>query len=97
MERRVKTGVKAHSERCCNDRDESSQVQEKRMQEQGRREDGREAWKGKKMEITVDTVLRAREEMMKNKAKGMSDCLVTEMLQRKGRCTGNDDNPAQEG
>ena len=43
--------------------------------------DSLKAWTGRKVEITVDRVLRARGKTMKNKAYGRSDYLVTEMLQ----------------
>ena len=36
---------------------------------------------GIRTRITIDRVLRARGKMMKNKANGPADCLVTEMLQ----------------
>ena len=39
------------------------------------------ALRGGRIRITVDRALRAREKMMKNKANGPVDCLVTEMLQ----------------
>ena len=60
--------VKAHRERCCDDKDG---IQERHG------EDCLEAWIGRKVEIT-DRVLRARGKMMKKKA---GDCLVTERLQ----------------
>ena len=39
------------------------------------------ALQGRRIQITADWVLRARGKMMKNKANGPADCLVTEMLQ----------------
>ena len=38
--------VRAHCERCHDDKEEPSQVQEQRIQEQRRRGDSREAWTG---------------------------------------------------
>ena len=73
--------VKAHCERCYDDKDETSQMQEERIQEQRLRGDCLEAWTGKEVQITVDRVLRARPKMMKNKANGPSDCWVADMLQ----------------
>ena len=35
----------------------------------------------RRVTITVDEVLRARGEMLRNKANGPADCLLTEMLQ----------------
>ena len=55
-------------------------MQAERIQEQRRRRDSLVAWRMKKVEITVDRVLRARGKMEKNKANGPGDCLVTEML-----------------
>ena len=39
------------------------------------------ALQGRRKRITIDRVLRARGKIMKNKANGPADCLVTEMLQ----------------
>ena len=57
-------------------------MQGSRIQEKRRRGDCLEAWTGRKVEITVDRLLRARWKMMKNKANGPRDCL-TEMLQER--------------
>ena len=73
--------VKAHCERCYDDKDETSQMQEERIQEQRHRGDCLEAGTGQKVQITVDRVLRARPKMMKNKANGPSDCWLAEMSQ----------------
>ena len=72
--------VKVHCERCHDDKDETSQMQEDRIQ-QRRRGSGLEAWTGRMMEITVGKVLRARGNLMKNKGNGPSDCLLTEMYE----------------
>ena len=42
--------MKAHCERCYDDKDETSQMQEERIQEQRRRRDSLEAWTGRKVE-----------------------------------------------
>ena len=60
----------------CTPLAQSSPKKEKWIQEQRRRRDGREAWGGKELEITIDGVLRTRGKMMNNKANGPSDCLV---------------------
>ena len=60
--------VKVHCERCHDDKDETSQMQEDRIQ-QRRRGSGLEAWTGRMMEITIGKVLRARGNMLKNNAK----------------------------
>ena len=56
--------AKAHSERCYDDKDETSQMQEERIQEQRQSGDCLE-WTGRKVDITVDRVLRARGKMKK--------------------------------
>ena len=65
--------VKTHCEGCHDNKDESSQVQDERMQEQ-RRRDCCEAWEGEK------SCSQQTGKMMKIKANCPSDCLVTEML-----------------
>ena len=61
--------VRTHCERCYDDKNESSQVQEERTQEPRRREDGRKAWEGKTIMVTVE-------------ARGPSDGLVPENVAR---------------
>ena len=39
------------------------------------------ALRGRRIQITIERILRARGKMMKNKANRAADCLVTEMLQ----------------
>ena len=57
------------------DKDKTSQVQAERIRGQ--------RWRGDSLEaLTVDRVFRARGKMMKIKANGPRDCLVTEMLQK---------------
>ena len=58
--------VKAHCERCHDDKNETKQVQEERIQEQRHTGDSLVAWTGRKVE---------------NKANGLGDCLATEMVQ----------------
>ena len=77
--------VTALCERCHNDKDETSEVQAERIQEQRRRGDSLVAWRRRKVKITVDRVRQARGEMMKNKANSPSDCLVTEMFRVRAR------------
>ena len=45
--------VEVHVERCFDDKVETSQMQQERIQEQRRRGDGLEAWTGRKTEILV--------------------------------------------
>ena len=72
--------VKAHCETCCDNKDETSEVQAGRIRDQRRSGDRLVAWSGRKVEVTVDNVLHARWKMMENKANGPRDCLVTEMM-----------------
>ena len=67
--------VLSHCERCHDDEVEPSWVQERRV-----RCDSREAWTEKRVEVTEDRALRAREKMMKNKADGLMDGLVSECM-----------------
>ena len=62
------------------DKDETTLMQEVRTQER-RRGDGPAAWTKRKVEITVDRVLRPRGTMTKNMANGPRNCMVTEVLQ----------------
>ena len=64
--------VKAHCERCYDDKDETSQTQEERIQEQRHSGNSLVAWTGRKVEAC---------RMMMNKGNGPSDCTVTAMLQ----------------
>ena len=73
--------VRAHCESCYGDKDETSEVQAKRIRDRRRRGDSLVSWQGRRVQITVDRVLRARGKMMKNNANGPSDCLVAEVLQ----------------
>ena len=50
--------MEAHCERCC----EASQTQEGRTQEQRQGGDCLEAWTGRKVEITVHSVLKGSRE-----------------------------------
>ena len=72
--------VRAHCERCYDDKGETSEVQAERILCQRRRGDHCEALQGRRVTITVDVVLRARGNMLRNKANGPADCLVTDML-----------------
>ena len=72
--------ARVHCEKCYDDKMETSEVQAKRIRHQRSRGDSLAALQGRHIQITVDRVLRARGEMMKNKADEPVDCLVTEML-----------------
>ena len=63
------------------DKTETSEVQAERIRHRRSRGDSSVALQGGHRQITIDRVLRARDKMMKNKAKEPADCLVTEMLQ----------------
>ena len=71
--------VQVHCGRCYDDKEETSEVQAERILSQRRRRDHCVALQGRR--ITVDKVLRARGKMLRNKANGATDCLVTAMLQ----------------
>ena len=73
--------VRAHCERCYDDEEEPLEVQAGRIQRRRRSGDRRVAVQERRVTITVDKVLRARGKMLRNKANGPADCLVTEMLQ----------------
>ena len=68
--------VGAHCERCYDDKEETSEVQAERILSQRRRG----ILVALQMTIAVGKVLRARGKMLRNKANGPADCLVTEML-----------------
>ena len=73
--------VRAHCERCCDDKEETSEVQAEGILGQRRRGDHCVPLQERRATITVDKVLRARGKMLPNKANGPADCLVSEMLQ----------------
>ena len=73
--------VRAHCERCCDDKAETPEAHAERIRRQRISGDRRVALHGRRVAITVDKVLRARGKMLRNKANGPADCLVTEMLQ----------------
>ena len=73
--------VRVHCEKCYDDKMETSEVQAERIRHQRSRADSLAVHQGRHFQITVDRVLRAWGKMMKNKANGPADCLVTEMLQ----------------
>ena len=62
--------VRAHCERCYDDKEETSEVQAERILSQRRRRDHCEALQGRRVTIMVDNVLRARGKMLRNKANG---------------------------
>ena len=57
------------------------EVQAERILSQRGRGDQCVALQGRRVTITMDKVMRARRKMLRNKANGPADCLVTEMLQ----------------
>ena len=67
--------------KCYDDKMETSEVQAEGIRHQRSRGDSSVALRGRRIQITADRVLRARGKMMKNKANGPADCLVTEMPQ----------------
>ena len=67
-------GGQSTLKKSCDEKMETSEVQVERIRYQGSRGDSF-------VQSTVDRVLRARKKMMKNKANGPADCLVTVMLQ----------------
>ena len=73
--------VRALCERCYDDKEETPEVQAERIRRQRISGDRRVTLQGRRVTITVDKVLRARGKMLRNKANGSVDCLVTEMLQ----------------
>ena len=73
--------VRAHCQSCYDDKAETSEVQAERIRRQRVSGGRRVALQGRRIQITVDRVLRARGKMMRNKANGPPGCLVTEMLQ----------------
>ena len=60
---------------------ETPDVQAERIRRPRTSGDRRGTLQGRRVTITVDKVLRARGKMLRNKANGPADCLVTEMLQ----------------
>ena len=72
--------VRAHCERCNDDKAETSEVQAERIRRQRVSGDRRVALHGRRVQIAVDRILRARGKLMRNEANGPADCLV-KMLQ----------------
>lgn len=72
--------VRAHCERCYDDKEEFPEVLVERIRRQRSSGDRRVAPQGRRVTITVDKVLWTRGKMLRNKANGPSDSLVTEML-----------------
>ena len=73
--------MRAHCEKGYHDKNETSEVQAERIRHQRSHGDSLAALQGQHLQITVDRVLPARRKMMKNKANGPANCLVTAMLQ----------------
>ena len=73
--------VRNQCEKCCDDKIETPESQAERIRDQRCRGDSLVALQGRRTQIRINKVLRARGKMMKNKANGPADRLVTEMLQ----------------
>ena len=73
--------VRAHCERCYDDKAETPEVLAGKIQPQRIFFDRQEALQVHRVTMTVDRVLWARGKMLRNKVNGPDDCLVTEMLQ----------------
>ena len=74
--------VKIHSEKCFDDKSKIPEVQAERIREQRCRGDSVVAFQGRRVQITVDRVIRARGKILKGKSNGFADCFVVEMLSR---------------
>ena len=73
--------VRTHFEKCYDDGIETPEVQAERVRYQRCRGDSLVALQGRQMQITVDRGPACTwGKMMKNKANGPVDCLVTEVL-----------------
>ena len=72
--------VGAHCERCYDDKADTLKYRLIGSDVRGSG-DRRVALQGRRIQSTVDRVLRARGKMIWDKAKGPADCLETEMLQ----------------
>ena len=72
--------ARVHCEWCFDDDEEPSWVQEQTMLEQSGGETVGRPGRRRRVEVTVDRVLRARGKIMENKATGSGVCLVSEML-----------------
>ena len=59
--------VKLHCEKCYDDKSETPEVQAERISEQRCRGDSVVAFQGRRVQITVNRVLRARGKMLKGK------------------------------
>ena len=73
--------VRAHCEKCYDDKMETSEVQAERIRCQRSRGDGLAAFQCREKQIRVDRVLRTHGKMMKNEVNGPANCLVRETLQ----------------
>ena len=78
----ARTEVIGQNQRCYDNKTETPEVQAERIRRQRISGDRRVALQGRRGTSTVDKVLRARGKMLRNKANGPADCLLTEMLQR---------------
>ena len=74
--------VRLHCEKCYGDKSETSEKQAERIRVQQCRGDSAVAIQGRRMQITVNRVLRARGKMLRGKSNGLADCLVVEKLSR---------------
>ena len=74
--------VRLHCENCYDDRSEASEKQSERIRVQRCRGGSAVVFEVRRMQITVNRVLRARGKMPRAKSIGLADCLVVEMLSR---------------
>ena len=74
--------VRSHCEKCYDDKSETSEKQAERIRVQRCRGDSAVAIQGRRVQITVNRVPRARGKMVRGKSNGPADCLVVEMLSR---------------
>ena len=74
--------VRLHCEKCYDDKSETSEKQAERIRGQRCRGDSAVALQGRRVQITVNRVLRARGKMLRGKFNGPADSLVVEMLSR---------------
>ena len=74
--------MRLHSEKFHDDKSETSEKQAERIRVQRCRGDSAVAVQGRRLQITVNRVLRARGKMLLGKSSGPANCLVVEMLSR---------------
>ena len=73
--------VRTHCERCYDDKAETPEVRAEKIRRQKTSGDQPIGLQERWVAVSVEKVLLTRWKMLKNKANGPADCLVTEMLQ----------------